>query len=63
MRSGRRYSGFTMFDILLITGQTASALLLLYGAFLTLMSAREARAANPMLEDKMFLLGRLQNGA
>jgi len=52
-----------MFDILLITGQTASALLLLYGAFLTLMSAREARAANPMLEDKVLLLGRLQNGA
>jgi hypothetical protein len=52
-----------MLDILFTTGQAASALLLLYGAFLTLIPARRARGANPMPEEKTFLLRHLQNDA
>ena len=45
-----------MLDIFFTVGQAASALLLLYGAFLTLMPARKARGTSPMLEGKRFLL-------
>jgi hypothetical protein len=50
-----------MLDTLFTIGQAASALLLLYGAFLTLMPARKVRATDPMLEEESFLLRHLQN--
>lgn len=52
-----------MLDILFTTGQAVSAMLLLYGAFLTLMPTRKTRAIHPMLEDEMVFLRHLQNDA
>jgi hypothetical protein len=59
----RRYSGFTMFDTLFTIGQAASTLLLLYGAFLVLVPARQAPAMNSKLEDKLLLLEHIHNDA
>ena len=52
-----------MIDIFFTIGQAASAMLLLYGAFLTLMPARKARGTTPMPEEEAFLLRHLQNDA
>jgi len=48
-----------MLEFIFTTGQAASAMLLLYGAFLVLMPARKAAK----LEDRMHLLKHIQNDA
>jgi hypothetical protein len=52
-----------MLDILFTTGQAASVMLLLYGAFLTLMPVRKALKPDPMPEDLTFMPRQLQNDA
>jgi len=50
-------------DLLFTTGQTACALLLLYGGFLVLMPARKAPALDAAREDELLLLKHIHNDA
>ena len=52
-----------MLDLLFSLGQTASALILVYGGFLVLTPLRRGRALDPALEDELVLLKHLHNDA
>ena len=52
-----------MLEFIFTIGQAASALLLIYGAYLVLMPPRKAPALSPPLEDELILVKHLHTDA
>lgn len=52
-----------MLDFLFSLGQTASALLIVYGCFLALTASRKAPVLNAELEEQLIVLKHIHNDA